>query len=88
MLGKLLDRPVTVTMAMLVVVVLGIVSVRLLPVSLIPDVDIPYITVQVSAPDMSARELDESVLKPLRQQLIQINSLASMDVSPRTVQVW
>ena len=27
MLGKLLDRPVTVTMAMLVVVVLGIVSV-------------------------------------------------------------
>ena len=67
------------TMAMLVVVVLGIVSVRLLPVSLIPDVDIPYITVQVSAPDMSARELDESVLKPLRQQLIQINSLAAMD---------
>ena len=45
MLGKLLDRPVTVTMAMLVVVVLGIVNVRLLPVSLIPDVDIPYITV-------------------------------------------
>ena len=78
MLKKLLDRPVTVTMAMLVVIVLGIVSIRLLPVSLIPDVDIPYVTVQVSAPDMSARELDESVLKPLRQQLIQINALSDM----------
>ncbi len=79
MLRKLLDRPVTVTMAMLVVIVLGIVSIRLLPVSLIPDVDIPYVTVQVSAPDMSARELDESVLKPLRRQLIQINALSDME---------
>lgn len=41
MLGKLLDRPVTVTMAMLVVVVLGIVSVRLLPVSLISGCGYP-----------------------------------------------
>ncbi|MDO4826869.1 MAG: efflux RND transporter permease subunit [Bacteroidia bacterium] len=83
MLRKLLDRPVMVTMAMLVVIVLGIVSIRLLPVSLIPDVNIPYVTVQVSAPDMSARELDESVLKPLRQQLIQINSLADMVCSSK-----
>ena len=83
MLRKLLDRPVTVTMAMLVVIVLGIVSIRLLPVSLIPDVDIPYVTVQVSAPDMSARELDESVLKPLRRQLIQINALSDMVCSAK-----
>lgn len=78
MLKKLLDRPVAVTMAVLVVVVLGMVSMRLLPVSLIPDVDIPYVTVQVSAPDMSAREIDGSVLKPLRQQLMQMNGLSDM----------
>ena len=41
MLKTLLDRPISVTMMTLVVVVLGIVSTRLLPVSLIPDVDIP-----------------------------------------------
>ena len=75
MLKTLIDRPVTVTMITLVVVVLGFVSIRLLPVSLIPEVDIPYITVQASSPDLSAREMDESVLKPLRQQLIQINGL-------------
>ena len=63
------------TMITLVIVVLGIVSVRLLPVSLIPDVDIPYITVQATSSELSAREMDESVLKPLRQQLIQINGL-------------
>ncbi len=75
MLKHLIDRPITVTMIALVVVVLGIVSIRLLPVSLIPDVDIPYITVQATSADLSAREMEEGVLKPLRQQLIQIDAL-------------
>lgn len=75
MLKHLIDRPITVTMITLVIVVLGIVSIRLLPVSLVPDVDIPYITVQATSSELSAREMDESVLKPLRQQLIQINGL-------------
>ena len=50
MLRKLLDRPVSVSMILLVFVVLGFVGIGRLPVSLIPDVDIPYVTVQVSAP--------------------------------------
>lgn len=75
MLRRILDRPITVTMAVLVIVVLGIVSLRSMPVSLIPDIDIPYITVQVNDQSLSAREMDKSVLRPLRQQLIQINSL-------------
>ena len=78
MLNRMLDRPVTVSMILLVVIVLGIVGMRVLPVSLIPDVDIPYITVQVSARDLSAREIDETVSKPLRQQFIQIQSLEDM----------
>lgn len=75
MLNKLLDRPVSVTMILLIFVVLGFIGIRRLPVSLIPDVDIPYVTVQVSAPDMSARELDDAVVKPLRQSLVQIAHL-------------
>ena len=75
MLKWMLDRPITVTMALVVVLVLGITGIRMLPVSLIPDIDIPYMTVQVSAPNLSAREIDETVCRPLRQQLVQINSL-------------
>lgn len=78
MLKTMLDRPVTVTMTLLVVMVLGIVSINRLPVSLIPDVDIPYITVQVTASDLSAREIDESISAPLRQQLIQLSSLEEL----------
>ncbi len=75
MLRKLLDRPVSVTMILLVFVVLGIVGIGRLPVSLIPDVDIPYVTVQVTATDMSARELNDAVVSPLRQSLVQIAGL-------------
>ncbi len=71
MLRRLIDRPISVTMILLAVLVLGVVSIFRLPISLIPDVAIPQVTVSITAADMSARELDESVVKPLRQQLIQ-----------------
>lgn len=75
MLRKLIERPIAVIMFLVMVMVLGLVSIRLLPISLIPNVDIPYITVQVSYPQQSARELEESVVSPLRQQLMQIAGL-------------
>ncbi len=75
MLRRIIDRPVSVTMILLSILALGVVSVLKLPVGLIPDVPIPYVTVQVSAPAMSSRELDESVVKPLRQRLIQTDGL-------------
>ena len=75
MLDRLLDRRVSVSMVLLVFVVLGVIGIRRLPVSLIPDVDIPYVTVQMTAPDMSAREMDDAVVKPLRQSLVQIGHL-------------
>ena len=79
MLNKLLDRPVAVTMILLTLITLGAVSIVHLPISLIPDVDVPYITVQVIAPDMSAREIDKSVVTPLRSSLVQINHLSDFN---------
>ena len=75
MLDKLLDRPVSVTMVLLVFMVLGVIGIGRIPVSLIPDVDIPYVTVRTSSPDMSAREMDDAVVKPLRQSLVQLSHL-------------
>ena len=78
MLRKLIDRPIAVTMIALVLIILGIVSSRLLPVSLVPDVDAPYITVQIPAEGLPARQIDETVIAPLRQQLIQISGLQEL----------
>ena len=56
MIRKLIERPIAVTMCTIAVIVLGIVASRMLPISLMPEVDIPQITVRVNAPTTSARE--------------------------------
>ena len=78
MLRRLLDRPIAVTMVTIVLLILGFVSIRLLPISLVPDVDAPYITVQTPAPGLSARQINEMVLTPLTQQLIQVSHLTDI----------
>jgi len=78
MIGKLIERPIAVTMSIIAVIVLGSVAISLLPVSLMPEVDIPQITIQLNAPGYSAREVDASVIKPLKSQLMQIGNLKEL----------
>ena len=75
MLGKLVERPIAVSMTIVAILIVGVVAIGKLPVSLMPDVDIPQITVQVGGSGYSAREINEQVIKPLRMQLIQVPSL-------------
>ena len=63
--------------------IVGLVTYFTLPVSLLPDIAIPEITVQVSAQNTSARELENTVVKPLRQQLIQVAKLKDMNSETR-----
>ena len=62
MVKFLIARPVAVIMTFLALLLLGIVASNKLPVSLMPDIDIPEITVAVSRPDVSARELENTVV--------------------------
>lgn len=75
MLSRLLDRPVAVTMTLVAVLIVGVVSIGRLPVSLMPDIDVPRITVEASLPGSSAREVDLSLVQPLRRELLQLPSL-------------
>ena len=59
--------------------IVGLVTYFTLPVSLLPDIAIPEITVQVSAQNTSARELENTVVKPLRQQLLQVAKMKDKD---------
>ena len=65
MIGKLVERPIAVTMSLIAFMVLGIVSAGMMSISLMPDVPIPNISVQVLAPGTSAREIDASIVRPL-----------------------
>ena len=58
MLTHLIHRPIAVSMCVLALVVLGILSIRYIPVSLMPDIDIPQITVHASYPGASVRQIE------------------------------
>ncbi|GHT88297.1 cation transporter [Bacteroidia bacterium] len=62
---------------------LGIITYLNVPVSLLPDIAIPEITVQVSGANSSARELENTVVSPIRQQLLQIGKLRDIRTETR-----
>ena len=83
MVKFLIQRPIAVLMAFTACFIVGLVTYFTLPVSLLPDIAIPEITVQVSTPNTSARELENTIVRPLRQQLIQVARLKDMDSETR-----
>ena len=83
MIKFLIQRPIAVLMAFTAFFIVGMVTYFTLPVSLLPDIAIPEITVQVSAANTSARELENTVVKQIRQQLLQVANLKDMTSETR-----
>jgi len=75
MIKFLIHRPIAILMTFIAILLLGGVATGLLPVSLMPNVDIPEITVQVERPGVSVRELENTMVRPLRQRLMQVAHL-------------
>ena len=75
MIKYLLQRPIAVFMVFTAFFILGWVTYLNIPISLLPDIAIPEITVKIAGKNTSARELENTVVKPIRQQLLQIGNL-------------
>ena len=82
-LGGLIHRPIAVIITTLSLVLLGIITFRQIPVSLLPNIAIPEITVQISYPTASAKELNETISKPILNQLQQVNHLSDIEAESR-----
>lgn len=75
MVKFLINRPIAVIMTFIALLVLGFVAYRHVPVSLMPDIPVPEITVNINYPNHSARELENAIVKPLRTNLMQVAHL-------------
>lgn len=70
-------------MTLVALAILGIIASFKLPVSMLPDIDIPEITVQINYKNCSAGELENTVVKPIRNQLLQLNYLKDIKSETR-----
>lgn len=83
-LRSILHRPIAVTMVLIAIVTLGIIALGRIPVSLMPDIDVPCIVVQLPADGVSAQEIEQRMVTPMRQQLSQMSGLQSIETTSRT----
>src|SRR6187399_962444 len=78
-----IQRPVTMFMISMVIILLGFISLSRLPVDLNPDTQVPTITVRVSYAGVGPLEMEELVTRPIEQAvsavpgLIRVNSSSS-----------
>jgi hydrophobic/amphiphilic exporter-1 (mainly G- bacteria), HAE1 family len=71
-------RPVATTLVMLAILLFGVVAYRRLPVSDLPNVDLPTLVVTASLPGASPETMASSVATPLERQFSTIAGLSSM----------
>ena len=76
-----IDRPVATTLLTAAVALAGAIAFRLLPVSPLPQVDYPTISVQASLPGASPETMAATVATPLERSLGRIAGVTEMTSS-------
>jgi multidrug efflux pump subunit AcrB len=79
MIRFLVERPVAVLVSFLALLLLGIVAAIRIPMSLLPNTDIPEISVNLNAPDYAAGEVEQLLVTPLRNRLQQLRGLTNIE---------
>jgi len=76
--GLFIRRPVATTLVMLAILLFGIMGYRLLPVSDLPNVDFPTISVNAGLPGANPETMAAAVATPLEKQFSTIAGLDAM----------
>ncbi len=70
-------KPVTIIVAMLIFITIGVISILRLPLEMMPDTSFPGLMVQISYPSSSPEEVERVITRPLEDRLATINNLES-----------
>jgi HAE1 family hydrophobic/amphiphilic exporter-1 len=63
------DRPVTTLMVLLSVLVVGGIALSRLPLAFLPEVDAPFIAVQIPYPNSNPTQIEKEITKPVEETL-------------------
>ncbi|MDT8427490.1 MAG: efflux RND transporter permease subunit [Pseudomonadales bacterium] len=80
---KSISRPVATTMIFLIIVTLGTIGFRFLPVDLLPAIEMPQLNVQVQYPNVGPEEMELLVTEPLENALSIVANLEQVSSSSR-----
>lgn len=73
-----IQRPIGITMIVMLFVVLGLYSFHRIGVELLPSVNTPIVTVQVRYPGAGTEQVEQDVIRPLENSLSSLSDLKQM----------
>lgn len=73
-----LKRPVTTVMIFVCFVAIGIIVSQLLPLEFFPDLDVPYIGIQIPYPNSTPEEIEREITRPAEEVLATISGIKKM----------
>lgn len=79
MVKFLINRPIAVFLSFIGIIFFSILSIRQLPVSLLPEIEVPSVVIKVDYPNNPARIIENSALRPIRGELNALNNLTSIE---------
>ncbi len=72
-------KPVSVIVAMLIFITIGVISITKLPLEMMPDTSFPGLMVQVPYPSSSPEEVERTITRPLEDVLATVDHLDSFN---------
>src|SRR5690242_15102603 len=79
LISSVVERPVTVTMITVALLLFGLVALTRMPVELLPELGYPSITVQTEYPDAAPAEVEELVTRPIEELVGAVPGLVAVE---------
>jgi hydrophobic/amphiphilic exporter-1 (mainly G- bacteria), HAE1 family len=63
------QRPVTVLMVLASILLIGTIALRRLPLAFLPEIDVPFIAVEIRQPESSPQQIAKQIAEPVEEAL-------------------
>lgn len=78
-----LKRPVTIIMFFVSMVVIGLIAAVRLPLELFPDIDIPFVAINLPYPNSTPEEVEHEITRPVEEALSTLAGIQRMNSTSR-----
>lgn len=76
-----MDRPVTIAMVFVSMVVIGLISSRLLPLEFFPAVDVPFIMVNIPYEGSTPQEVEREITRPVEEVIATLSGIRNLETN-------
>ncbi|RCZ39454.1 AcrB/AcrD/AcrF family protein, partial [Escherichia coli] len=73
-----IERPIWVAVSVVLIFLLGLLSIRGLPVQLFPDIDRPHLNISVDWRSASPQEMESEITDPIEQEMQGVQGLKNL----------